>query len=107
MSKGLGFSISDIQSARKSLNHDERSESKNVPKSIIDDKESANEIETLKELYRKNNGNLSQIFEELKCNPRKALKHPPKDENEFANKFYQGYYTMVQEDNISEGKTYK
>ena len=112
MSKGLGFSISDIQSARKALNHDERSETKDTDnfgsKTSRQDKEYLAEIEGLKEVYRNFNGDIRQIFEKFQCNPRKALKHPPKDEDEFATKFYQGFYTVVEEeDNSSEGKYHK
>lgn len=34
------------------------------------------------------------IFEELNENPSKALKHPPKDADDFGKKYAQGFYAL-------------
>ena len=46
-------------------------------------------------LYDKFSGNILQIFASLQENPRKALKHPPKDGQDFARKYYEGYYADI------------
>ena len=52
--------------------------------------------------YKPSNPNpdtLAHRFGELKCNPAKAKKphHRPKDAKEFAEKYMQGYYSMVED----------
>ena len=99
--------MADIQAARKTLNHtDEAPEKKDndALNGIVEDKETANELSRLKEIYVRYGGDIERIFEELLCSPRKALKHPPKDEDEFARKFYQGFYTDIETETASESK---
>ncbi|OQR84547.1 hypothetical protein ACHHYP_13258 [Achlya hypogyna] len=48
-------------------------------------------------LYTKHHGDLRDIFEELNENPRKALKHPPSDAEDFGVKYAQGFYTLAEE----------
>ncbi|KDO18284.1 hypothetical protein SPRG_16322 [Saprolegnia parasitica CBS 223.65] len=53
--------------------------------------------ERLAATYKKHGGDLKDIFEELDENPRKALKHPPSDANDFGVKYAQGFYTYAEE----------
>ena len=50
-------------------------------------------------LTHPNHVSLPHRFGELKCNPAKAKKphHRPKDAKEFAEKYMQGYYSMVED----------
>ena len=86
-----GFSMADIQAGMKSLNHTEEAERK--PQ--VEDKETTHELASLREIYTQHSGNIERIFRDLNCNPRKALKHPPRDEMDFADKFYHGFYTDI------------
>ena len=46
-------------------------------------------------------------FAELKANPTKAKKphDRPKDAAEFARKYYDGFFTIVEDDAIADSKT--
>jgi hypothetical protein len=48
-------------------------------------------------------------FEELGANPEKAKKphNRPKDATEFAEKFYHGFYSLVEDEDIAEAKSHK
>jgi hypothetical protein len=50
-------------------------------------------IAALEALYEKHGGDLGAIFEVLGEDPKKAIKYPPKDANEFATKYLSGAYT--------------
>lgn len=98
MSKDIGISIADIQAARKTLNRGEITEAKEGKSVFPENKETRSELESLRQIYLNHEGDIEKIFIELQCNPRKALKHRPKDENEFADKFYKGFYTVIDDD---------
>jgi hypothetical protein len=53
--------------------------------------------------------NMSFSFEELGANPEKAKKahNRPKNASEFAEKFYKGFYSLVDEEDVAEGKSHK
>ena len=48
-------------------------------------------------------------FEELGANPEKAKKphNRPQDATEFAEKFYKGFYSLVEDEDIAEAKSHK
>mmetsp|Transcript_9031 Transcript_9031/g.8057 ORF Transcript_9031/g.8057 Transcript_9031/m.8057 type:complete len:108 (-) Transcript_9031:112-435(-) len=105
-SKG-GFSIADLQQGAKKLNTvDQIAETKSNNKNIDFD-ESA--IEPLEKLYNKYDGDLDLIFNELKANPSKAKKphHRPKSSKEFAVKYLQGFYSVIEDDNNADSKSHK
>lgn len=67
-------------------------------------------LEALESLYDKHGGDLDLLFSELKANPAKAKKphHAPKSAREFASKFLEGYYSVIEgsaDDAAAEGKT--
>jgi len=41
---------------------------------------------------------MSAVFDELGENPRKALKYPPRDAEDFATRYYEGRYTTLESD---------
>mmetsp|Transcript_41437 Transcript_41437/g.129770 ORF Transcript_41437/g.129770 Transcript_41437/m.129770 type:complete len:151 (+) Transcript_41437:166-618(+) len=49
-------------------------------------------------LYEKHNGDIRSIFDELGENPGKCLKYPPADAKEFAERYFDGGYTYVDQD---------
>mmetsp|Transcript_21608 Transcript_21608/g.31441 ORF Transcript_21608/g.31441 Transcript_21608/m.31441 type:complete len:105 (+) Transcript_21608:79-393(+) len=104
MSKA-GFSIEDIQKGAKSLNSTPV-QAKASSKS--DDDEEAS-IARLEKLYQRMNGDLDLIFEELGANPEKAKKphNRPKNATEFAEKFYKGFYSLVDDEEMADSKSHK
>uniref|UniRef100_A0A7S2SCV1 Uncharacterized protein n=1 Tax=Rhizochromulina marina TaxID=1034831 RepID=A0A7S2SCV1_9STRA len=52
-------------------------------------------IASLVSLYDKYNGSLDDIFDELGENPSKAKKYPPRDAEDFAQRYYAGAFTYV------------
>mmetsp|Transcript_27356 Transcript_27356/g.27590 ORF Transcript_27356/g.27590 Transcript_27356/m.27590 type:complete len:111 (+) Transcript_27356:144-476(+) len=99
------FSPADIKKAAGSLHAtDIPSESKLSAKAT--EAENAETMDTLEKLYRKYDGDLDSIFEELDANPEKAKKphNRPRDAHEFALKFIQGFYNLVEDEDIAEEK---
>lgn len=47
------------------------------------------------EMYDKFGGDVEKIFDELSENPRKAIKYPPNDAEEFGMKYAQGFYSCL------------
>ena len=88
MSKGLGFSLADLQAKKKELNESEGpiSEAKADAKVAGESKESEQELQALRDMYIEMGGDIERIFHRYGENPRKALKYPPRDEFEFAHK---------------------
>ena len=57
MSKGIGFSIADIQAARKTLTEVDCADQKDVQKSNdVESKETTNDLAALREIYNKYDG---------------------------------------------------
>ena len=54
---------------------------------------------SLIDLYNKHDGDIEAIFRSLNENPEKALKphHKPKTAREFAEKYSEGYYSVIAE----------
>mmetsp|Transcript_1282 Transcript_1282/g.1294 ORF Transcript_1282/g.1294 Transcript_1282/m.1294 type:complete len:105 (+) Transcript_1282:220-534(+) len=104
MSK-LGFDPSELQQGAKGLHHTSVS-SKHSSKTDPDEKASLSQLE---ELYNQYDGDLDKIFEELGANPEKAKKphNRPRDGAEFAEKFYKGFYSLVEDEDIAEAKSHK
>jgi hypothetical protein len=48
-------------------------------------------------LYKKRDGDVRAVFEDLAESPRKALKYPPANAAEFGKKYAQGFYTYADE----------
>mmetsp|Transcript_25369 Transcript_25369/g.30064 ORF Transcript_25369/g.30064 Transcript_25369/m.30064 type:complete len:524 (-) Transcript_25369:201-1772(-) len=61
----------------------------------------SSDLEPLMNLYKLHNGDLEQIFNDLGDHPGKALKYPPSNAEEFAQKYIGGYYTYVDMKKIS------
>ena len=59
----------------------------------------------LEDLYLKHNGDLDEIFDELKENPGKAKKYPPSDEVVFAQKYRAGFYSYISEENNGKAES--
>ena len=94
------FNIADLQSASKRLNSVDNVEAKKADsKPVMDDTE-RNAIESLENIYNKYNGDIDLIFEELKADPTKAKrpKHSPKNARDFAEKYLQGRYSIIHDD---------
>eukprot|EP01038_Epipyxis_sp_PR26KG_P014591 gene14591-19592_t len=103
MSKKGGLSLADLQKGAKSLHSVEApSESKSSKQAEPSDEDVA-AIKALENVYEKHNGNLDLIFEELQTDPTKAKKphNRPKNAAEFANKFFHGFYSLVDSDEPS------
>mmetsp|Transcript_41438 Transcript_41438/g.129784 ORF Transcript_41438/g.129784 Transcript_41438/m.129784 type:complete len:105 (+) Transcript_41438:166-480(+) len=99
MSKGGPlFSAADLQAGAKGLEDAGPAESKGAKSGGGDDKESFSMIDTLEALYEKHNGDIRSIFDELGENPGKCLKYPPADAKEFAERYFDGGYTYVDQD---------
>ena len=91
------FSMADLQQGAKKLNTvDAPAESK--AGSSGDSKADSAGLEALEILYDKHGGDLDMIFAELKANPAKAKKphHAPKSAREFASKFLEGFYSVIE-----------
>eukprot|EP00428_Durinskia_dybowskii_P080433 CAMPEP_0170424412 /NCGR_PEP_ID=MMETSP0117_2-20130122/37541_1 /TAXON_ID=400756 /ORGANISM="Durinskia baltica, Strain CSIRO CS-38" /LENGTH=111 /DNA_ID=CAMNT_0010683273 /DNA_START=23 /DNA_END=358 /DNA_ORIENTATION=- len=103
------FSMYDLQSGAKKLNTVEPppADSKGSKGSSSGHDQAA--VESLENLYDKHNGDLDAIFYELKADPSKAKKphHRPKNAKEFAEKYLEGYYSIIdnEADNIAEAKS--
>lgn len=96
------FNIADIQSASKRLNNvdiDHIDAKKADSKPVMDESERS-AIEALENIYNKYNGDIDLIFEELKADPTKAKrpKHYPKSARDFAEKYLQGRYSVIHND---------
>ncbi|KAK1942697.1 hypothetical protein P3T76_006196 [Phytophthora citrophthora] len=89
--RGVAVSESELDKASKGLHATkgtrEHSDSLEYDPSVA---------EKLTALYKKFDGDINAIFEELDENPRKALKHPPTSATEFGKKYAQGFYTMAE-----------
>eukprot|EP00597_Dinobryon_sp_UTEXLB2267_P016765 CAMPEP_0201092274 /NCGR_PEP_ID=MMETSP0812-20130820/870_1 /ASSEMBLY_ACC=CAM_ASM_000668 /TAXON_ID=98059 /ORGANISM="Dinobryon sp., Strain UTEXLB2267" /LENGTH=105 /DNA_ID=CAMNT_0047343791 /DNA_START=23 /DNA_END=340 /DNA_ORIENTATION=+ len=97
------FSAKDLLQGAKRLQHsDSPSENKGSSKMSLDDQEA---LERLEALYEKHGGDLDDIFAELRADPSKAKKphHRPKSAREFASKYMEGFYSLV-EDNQPDAK---
>jgi hypothetical protein len=94
------FNIADIQSASKRLNSVENVEAKKADSKPIMDESEKHAIESLENIYIKHNGNIDDIFHELKEDPTKAKrpKHCPKNARDFAEKYIQGRYSVINND---------
>ena len=113
MAAKAGFSLSDLQQGAKRLNHTETKSSPvgsdilNGSKPSHEDNEALAKLETL---YEKCDGDLDLIFKELNANPSKAKKphHRPKGSKEFALKYLQGYYSVIEDDmSQADSKSHK
>lgn len=97
------FSMSDLQSGAKKLNTVEHPSE--LKASLADAKPSydSEALVPLEELYVKYDGDLDLIFEQLQQDPSKAKKphHRPKNCKEFAEKYLEGYYTVISTDSNS------
>mmetsp|Transcript_48703 Transcript_48703/g.62512 ORF Transcript_48703/g.62512 Transcript_48703/m.62512 type:complete len:102 (+) Transcript_48703:60-365(+) len=90
---GPAFNLSDIQSGAKDLRTVEEPAKKAEGKNDEDD----TTLQVYIDLYEKYNGDLVKIFDELSENPGKAIKYPPKNAQDFAQKYYQGAFTYADE----------
>lgn len=91
------FNIADLQSATKRLNSVDNVEAKKADSKPIMDQSERHAIESLENIYTKHNGNIDDIFHELKEDPTKAKrpKHYPKNARDFAEKYLQGRYSII------------
>jgi len=102
------FSLADLQRGAKSLNTTEKKAAGLQTKD--DAAASAATLDSLEKLYEKHAGNVDLIFDELGANPAKAKKshHAPKTAREFALKFSEGYYDVIEgslDDDAAESKS--
>lgn len=90
------FSFADLQKGAKALNTRESESKKTESKDTA--AAAAATLESLERLYEKHGGNVDLIFGELGANPAKAKKthHTPKNAREFALKFSEGYYDVIE-----------
>jgi len=108
-----GFSLSDLQQGAKKLQTVGEPEVGGAKK--VESKEealaSATALQSLEELWDKHGGDIDLIFGELGANPAKAKKphHMPKSSREFASKFVEGYYSVIDgsSDDVAESKSHK
>mmetsp|Transcript_902 Transcript_902/g.1964 ORF Transcript_902/g.1964 Transcript_902/m.1964 type:complete len:107 (+) Transcript_902:36-356(+) len=98
------FSLGDLQQGAKSLNNAPEIRKKASAKGDDDGEET---IARLTDLYERCDGDLDRIFEELNANPTKAKKphNRPKSAQEFATKFYQGFYDLVDDEDAADSKS--
>jgi hypothetical protein len=104
MSKGLGFSMADLQGAKKRL--DEADTPAEAKGPAAPDPEIVAQEEAMEALYNKHDGDLVRIFDELGANPEKALKphNKPKSAREFARKYVAGFYSLLKDEEPAESK---
>ena len=91
-----GISASELLSGSKQLSSAPESKASKSYAGAFDEAS----LKSLEEIYDKYNGNLDEIFAELKANPAKAKKpkYTPKNSQEFALKYLQGYYSLVDDE---------
>ena len=62
------------------------------------------QIKMFTDLYNKHGGDIRNIFDSLKENPRKCLKYPPRDDVHFAEQYVLGMYTYIEDADAAEAK---
>ncbi|ETV78572.1 hypothetical protein H257_08075 [Aphanomyces astaci] len=92
-SKGTS-AVVDASALSKSVGNLKAAKCHDRPDALAYDRDVAKQYAAL---YTKHDGNLHDIFKELDESPRKALKHPPEDSDEFGIKYAQGFYSYAEE----------
>jgi hypothetical protein len=110
--KKAAFSLADLQQGAKKLATVAEPEAAKKTESKDDAAAAAAALESLEQLWGKHGGDLDLIFGELKANPAKAKKphHAPKNAREFATRFVEGYYSVIDgssDDVAAESKSHK